>query len=98
MMTLQPREPKRSAYQRGYTKQWDARAKRFREIYYFCGMRPNSQPPVMSRCADLGLKEPATQTDHVVPHRGNQDLFWDEQGNWQALCASCGARKSQAGL
>jgi 5-methylcytosine-specific restriction enzyme A len=52
----------------------------------------------MSRCAELGIVTDATQVDHVVPHRGNDDLFWDEQGNWQALCATCGARKSQAGL
>lgn len=23
--------------------------------------------------------------DHVVPHRGDHDLFWDED-NWQASC------------
>lgn len=40
----------------------------------------------------------ATQTDHVVPHKGDQVAFWDREHNWQALCRSCGARKSQAGL
>ena len=68
-------------------------------------MRPDDQVPVMSQCfldrqATNGRRglTPATQTDHVVPHRGDPTLFWDEQGNWQALCRSCGARKSQAGL
>ena len=30
---------------------------------------------------------PATVVDHVVPHRGDQKLFWDES-NWAAACAS----------
>jgi 5-methylcytosine-specific restriction protein A len=40
----------------------------------------------------------ATQTDHVRPHRGDRALFWDREGNWQSLCRTCGARKTQAGL
>jgi 5-methylcytosine-specific restriction protein A len=27
----------------------------------------------------------ATDVDHIVPHRGDSILFWD-QNNWQALC------------
>jgi 5-methylcytosine-specific restriction endonuclease McrA len=27
----------------------------------------------------------ATIVDHIKPHRGDQNLFWD-QTNWQALC------------
>ena len=27
----------------------------------------------------------ATDVDHIVPHRGDKTLFWD-QGNWQPLC------------
>jgi hypothetical protein len=38
------------------------------------------------------------QVDHVVPHRGDQRLFWDAARNWQSLCRSCGAAKSRAGL
>jgi 5-methylcytosine-specific restriction protein A len=29
----------------------------------------------------------ATDVDHIVPHRGDKKLFWDES-NWQALCHS----------
>ena len=60
-------------------------------------MRPNEQLPVMSLCFVEGRTTPATQTDHVVPHRGDVTLFWNE-ANWQSLCAECGARKSRAGL
>ena len=31
--------------------------------------------------------------DHMTPHRGNAVLFWDSD-NWQTLCASCHAGKS----
>jgi len=95
---MAPREPKRSAHRRGYTRQWDREAKAFRARFPLCGMRQNGLPPVMSRCHAEGRDTPATQTDHVVPHRGDQRLFWDRDGNWQALCASCGAAKTKAGL
>jgi len=52
----------------------------------------------MSRCHDEGRITQAFQVDHVVPHRGDQALFWAEEENWQSLCASCGSRKSAAGL
>ena len=97
-MSRAPREPRRSAHARGYTAEWDARAKAFRARYPLCGMRPGGRRPVMSRCHDEQRTTEATQTDHVVPHRGDKALFWDEQGNWQALCAACGAAKSRAGL
>ena len=35
----------------------------------------------------------ATVADHIIPHKGNLELFWDE-GNLQALCKSCHDRKT----
>ena len=95
---MTPREPRHSAYARGYTKRWDRAAKAFRLRYPLCGMRPGGQLPVMSQCYLEGRDTPATQTDHVAPHRGDMVLFWSRETNWQSLCAACGARKSQAGL
>ena len=92
------REPPRSAYARGYTKRWDRYAKAFRRAFPLCGMRPNQQLPVMSQCYLQQRVTPATQTDHVRPHRGDPLLFWDREGNWQALCSTCHKRKTQAGL
>lgn len=83
---------------RGYTRRWEARARRFKDHYPLCGMRPRGQVPVMSQCYDEGRVTAGYQVDHVVPHKGNDALFWDEEGNWQTLCASCGSRKSRAGL
>ena len=97
--SMRERDATRSSPQsRGYTWQWQKRSKSFRQRYPLCGMRPDNLQPVMSLCHDEGRMTPAYQTDHVVPHRGDQDLFWDENYNWQALCRECGARKSAAGL
>ncbi len=94
-MTLAPREPRLSAYARGYTKRWDRAAKAFRLRYPLCGMRPNDQVPVMSQCYRERRTTAATQTDHVVPHRGDPLLFWDAASNWQALCEACHVTKTR---
>lgn len=31
--------------------------------------------------------------DHIIPHNGDYELFWDE-GNWQALSKPCHSRKT----
>lgn len=41
--------------------------------------------PLCAMCQALGKLTPATVVDHRVPHRGDVDVFWDED-NWQALC------------
>ena len=43
-------------------------------------------------CASCGRL--ANEVDHVTPHRGDRDLFWDES-NWQALCRRCHSRKTR---
>lgn len=35
------------------------------------------------RCGAL-----ATVVDHIKPHRGDRELFWDKS-NWQPLCTPC---------
>jgi 5-methylcytosine-specific restriction enzyme A len=42
--------------------------------------------PVCVGCAAIGKLEPATAVDHIKPHNGNVEAFWDE-GNWQPCCA-----------
>jgi len=36
-------------------------------------------------CQQRGKLTPATVVDHITPHRGDWDLFWDSS-NWQPLC------------
>lgn len=91
------RERGHSAHSRGYTARWDRFAKTFLSQYPFCGMRPNDEPPVMSRCYEQGLSIPAEVVDHVVPHRGDKALFWATKTNLQGLCMACHGRKTKAG-
>jgi 5-methylcytosine-specific restriction protein A len=44
-------------------------------------------------CAAAGRLAPATVVDHVVPHRGDPVLFWDEN-NWAPSCKRCHDRKT----
>jgi 5-methylcytosine-specific restriction enzyme A len=87
-----------SRHARGYDNRWARRSRLFRARFPICGMRPGLRPPVMSRCYDEDRVTLAAVVDHVVPHKGNRALFWDEVGNWQSLCAACHSRKSSAGL
>lgn len=88
----------KSARERGYTADWDKRSAAFKRQFPLCGMRPNRQAPVMSECHAENRATAATETDHVVPHRGDHRLFWDWVNNWQSLCAKCHGRKTKAGL
>lgn len=51
------------------------------------------QEPFCRECAKRGHRVYATVADHVVPHRGNMDLFTD-RGNLQSLCKRCHDRKT----
>lgn len=44
--------------------------------------------PLCVTCLAAGHLVKATVVDHVVAHKGNSRLFWD-QGNWQSLCKKC---------
>lgn len=52
--------------------------------------------PTCRACAADGYVTASTDADHIVPHRGNLELFWD-RANLQGLCASCHAKKTQRG-
>lgn len=53
----------------------------------------------LCECKDCKAGElrhtPAVLVDHIVPHRGDMALFWD-QGNWQAMSKACHDRKTAA--
>lgn len=98
MMTLEttsPREPRQNSYQRGYTKAWAAYSRTWKRTHPLCGERVDGQLHAEhSRCVRDGRIGAVAVTDHIVPHRGNQVLFWDET-NHQSLCASCHNAKSR---
>lgn len=66
-----------SASERGYTSRWQ----RARRTY----LRSH---PLCVHCQQQGCLVPATVVDHVIPHKGDWQLFWDE-ANWQSLCKPC---------
>lgn len=39
-------------------------------------------------CRANGVVKLAELVDHIVPHKGDLELFWD-QANWQSLCDRC---------
>jgi 5-methylcytosine-specific restriction protein A len=43
--------------------------------------------PLCRMCKKQGKIIAATVVDHIVPHRGHLQLFWDS-ANWQSLCSS----------
>jgi 5-methylcytosine-specific restriction protein A len=41
--------------------------------------------PLCVECLKEGIYTEATEVDHIVPHDGNDKLFW-RRSNWQPLC------------
>ena len=50
--------------------------------------------PLCVDCLAFGKVTPASVVDHVIPHRGDERLFWD-RANWAALCAPCHSAHKQ---
>ena len=53
--------------------------------------------PLCAECLRNGRYTAATVVDHIIPHRGDMSLFWDER-NWQSLCERCHDEKTGSGL
>lgn len=65
---------KASAHARGYSRRW----RRARLAYL-------RQHPLCAYCKKDGQYNPAHVVDHIQPHKGDRQLFWD-WANWQGLC------------
>ncbi|MGC4414445.1 MULTISPECIES: HNH endonuclease [Cupriavidus] len=66
-----------SSNERGYGHKWQkARAAWLREH------------PLCVYCHEEGRTTAADLVDHIIPHRGDQRLFWS-RSNWQSLCGPC---------
>ncbi|MET4634984.1 HNH endonuclease [Kaistia defluvii] len=76
--------PRPSARERGYTHRWD----KARATYLM-------HHPLCVMCIKQGLVTAAKVVDHIIPHKGNQTLFWDTT-NWQSLCQPHHDRDKQA--
>ncbi|WP_153740920.1 HNH endonuclease [Marinobacter nauticus] len=71
-----------SSAKRGYGYKWQKARERFLQSH-----------PLCIKCHENGRVKAATDVDHIVPHRGDMKLFWDDS-NWQALCHSCHSEKT----
>ena len=71
-----------SAGERGYDSRWRKRSKLFLKAH-----------PLCEECLEQNKLTPATVVDHIVPHRGDPVLMWDES-NWRVLCKRCHDRKT----
>ena len=58
--------------QRGYTGTWDRAADAYLARHRKCKF----------------CRAAATLVDHIKPHRGDMELFWNRD-NWQPLCTQC---------
>ena len=63
-----------TANQRGYNYKW----RKLRGGYLL-------DHPLCVLCKSEGIITSANIVDHVVPHKGDQKLFWNKR-NWQSLC------------
>jgi 5-methylcytosine-specific restriction protein A len=41
--------------------------------------------PLCKRCLDAGRVTPVYIVHHIVEHKGDWDMFWD-QSNWESIC------------
>ena len=70
--------------QRGYDYRWQ----KAREHYL-------NEHPLCVFCERNGRTTAARVVDHIVAHRGDMVLFWD-QANWQGRCKPCHDSVKQA--
>ncbi|MBF8651987.1 HNH endonuclease [Pseudomonas putida] len=70
--------------QRGYDYKWQKARERYLNDH-----------PLCVYCQRNGRITAARIVDHIVAHRGDMTLFWD-QSNWQSLCKPCHDSVKQA--
>ena len=85
MKKIKKTETRETACQRGYDAYWRS--------YRLSFLRRN---PLCVECKKSGKLKAASVVDHIIPHRGNKELFWDIK-NHQALCTRHHNEKTRRG-
>jgi 5-methylcytosine-specific restriction enzyme A len=67
-------ERRLSSHERGYDWRWRKASRAYRVEH-----------PLCECCKANGVLRPSEVVDHIIPHNGDQRLFWDVT-NRQALC------------
>lgn len=82
------------ASDRGYGWKWHQRRSAFLVRFPLCGMRQgDALRDRLTDCQREGRATPATMVDHLIPHKGDRALFWDQR-NWCASCGTCNRTKA----
>ncbi len=76
-------ERRGSAAARGYDSRWGKARKAWL-----------MEHPLCAECERQGRVRAGVLVDHIVPHKGNQELFWNTT-NWQSLCRTCHDEKTK---
>ena len=81
---------RKTSHKRGYTKKWAQARLRWLAKHPFC-----------VECLKKGKLNDGTpkrqnHVDHIIPHKGNMQLFWDTS-NWQTLCQKHHNQKTAKG-
>lgn len=79
-----PKDNRASAAKRGYCYKWNKARIAYLVEHPLCECKA---------CQDSGQPLLADVVDHIIPHRGNMELFWDKK-NWQAMNHICHSRKT----
>ena len=86
------KEHKKSVHrQENYSKMYDGRWRKVRVGF----LRSH---PMCVVCFKEGKMVLANEVDHIIPHKGDRDKFWDISGNLQSLCKPCHSRKTMKEL
>jgi 5-methylcytosine-specific restriction protein A len=59
-------------------------------------LRVLREEPLCGECYKAGHVVPSAEVDHIVPHKGDEVLFF-ERTNVQGLCKPCHSRKTRRG-
>lgn len=92
----QSEQERGSAASRGYGGRWRLVRRYWLDEHPFCGDRLTGPSGVHSLCVTTAQGRNATLgdvVDHIIPHKGDQDLMWHES-NFQTLCTTCHNRKT----
>lgn len=60
---------------------YDARWRELRKLHL-------DKFPLCVMCEEKGKVVAGNVVDHIIPHKGDPILFWDQR-NWQTLCTPC---------
>lgn len=79
------RDTRPTSKARGYGRRWERSRKDFLK---------QPENAICAMCLKSDRTTPAVLVDHIIPHKGDDALFWDRD-NWQGLCRPCHDEKSK---